>query len=1114
MNLFDTVKQAFKNVLGIKTKTPLEKDPKSPLNNAKVKYNLVKAQNVGKGKSVTKSELTKALNTADKTSKTLAKQGTTITGNNARIKQASGKEVARPKDTLPWWAKALNWVDTYTGARSARVIVGGALDKAAGRSKKTFTQLLKESTPNQLHKSGKDVSGSQILGKIEDGRLKEGTNSKKHKVSNAVGGFLIDLLLDPTSYLSFGTASTVKKGATAVGKKAGNELAEKAAKQVAEKEAKAIAKKIAEKAGKATPLEGMLDAVSKAGKVTKGNTAKAEFTKGLVFHVPFTSKEKVIKEMKYIPSDALKAIIPERVKSVFKYHGVPFKTSKGIRESVDNAGKSLTNAERVGTGMGNELAAMVDKEFKGYSKKWNEPIINLIERGKGGSPLYDRVSKVLGKVDYKSAEGKKLIQQEISKYTKEIMEQGAPKKIGKSTGKFKFADSMLEKAGYIKPAKGETRLAANDLKLRTNASQNIIQKLASQKGKTNMLKHPEDVAQWHNVDKEALPYWYKANEIFDTLGKSEPKNIDLREDYVTHLFKDQKSKDKYIQMTKHDRASVKGSASSRFNQKRLIDAPITTLKKAGLNVETDLPEILKVRGRATTKNVANQQFWDELFKDTNLVRGKGGKVPKGFGSTGLAETGGVYVNDEFTPILKNWLAGAEDKRGYASILRKPTQTWRKLVTSDNPMYHVRNLADNTAKLTGIGNVGVDTIGEAMSILADPSQAVKLADGTMTDGYDILAAFKRMGGEGTDSFLGDTTNWLHSGNKLRDPFQTLGSKTEGNSKFILFLDRIKKGYTKEQAMDDVNRILFNYRETPDSVRNWKNLFPFITWKTKNVPLMAQAMLDNPLYGNMMKAAPKEAYSATGAQQSQMPGYGLMSGMLPISKNGRNIKAVNMNPAINDLNMFSLDNPKEAFKSMAKEAFGMLNPVVKNAIEVGVMNRPAFLPEKPFRTDAERLAYMMQNAMPQLRNVGAMQEMASDGLNDEDGVGKVMTGLGAVKNIDTGNVQVGRNYDWINQQNETINELKANGTPVLDAKAAQTLLGAPVQGNTLVEMLQSQGARKKTSGTVPQSLGNSDSLLSLLLQVQANPSQFDTSNLSPENKAIIDAYIERRMKQNGR
>jgi hypothetical protein len=194
--------------------------------------------------------------------------------------------------------------------------------------------------------------------------------------------------------------------------------------------------------------------------------------------------------------------------------------------------------------------------------------------------------------------------------------------------------------------------------------------------------------------------------------------------------------------------------------------------------------------------------------------------------------------------------------------------------------------------------------------------------------------------------------------------------------------------------------------------------------------------------------------------------------------------------------------------------MLNPVVKNAIEVGVMNRPAFLPEKPFRTDAERLAYMMQNAMPQLRNVGAMQEMASDGLNDEDGVGKVMTGLGAVKNIDTGNVQVGRNYDWINQQNETINELKANGTPVLDAKAAQTLLGAPVQGNTLVEMLQSQGARKKTSGTVPQSLGNSDSLLSLLLQVQANPSQFDTSNLSPENKAIIDAYIERRMKQNGR
>ena len=81
----------------------------------------------------------------------------------------------------------------------------------------------------------------------------------------------------------------------------------------------------------------------------------------------------------------------------------------------------------------------------------------------------------------------------------------------------------------------------------------------------------------------------------------------------------------------------------------------------------------------------------------------------------------------------------------------------------------------------------------------------------------------------------------------------GAHIEGTQRLVLFMNRIKEGDSIEEAVDRVDKFLFDYADLTDFEKDvMKRVMPFYTFMRKNVPLQLEQMLENPvLYMNTSK-----------------------------------------------------------------------------------------------------------------------------------------------------------------------------------------------------------------------------------------------------------------------
>ena len=99
---------------------------------------------------------------------------------------------------------------------------------------------------------------------------------------------------------------------------------------------------------------------------------------------------------------------------------------------------------------------------------------------------------------------------------------------------------------------------------------------------------------------------------------------------------------------------------------------------------------------------------------------------------------------------------------------------------------------------------------------------------------------------------------------------LGSKVEDSSKLQHFIEKIQGGMSADEAANSAKRYLFDYGELTEFERDiMKSVLPFYTWMRKNIPLQIQEIMRNPGRYGRLTAKPIGAIESLSEDWSNIP-----------------------------------------------------------------------------------------------------------------------------------------------------------------------------------------------------------------------------------------------------
>lgn len=215
--------------------------------------------------------------------------------------------------------------------------------------------------------------------------------------------------------------------------------------------------------------------------------------------------------------------------------------------------------------------------------------------------------------------------------------------------------------------------------------------------------------------------------------------------------------------------------------------------------------------------------------------------------------------------------------------------WKMWSLGIRPSYHTKNVIGNVwnAYLGGMSNpVRFGEAGAFQTKLAKNDFSGKIVGKPVQELYDAMATRgvfgegqyggdivrnleKEIQGGGRNPFTLSTENpVLQAGFKV-------GQTLEDNARIALFLDRVAKGQSYDQAGKAVQKYLFDYGDISPFEKNvLKRVMPFYTWSRKNLPLQLEAIALHPDKVNKINLAKENIQSAYGVQTpdpSEVPSY---------------------------------------------------------------------------------------------------------------------------------------------------------------------------------------------------------------------------------------------------
>ena len=221
--------------------------------------------------------------------------------------------------------------------------------------------------------------------------------------------------------------------------------------------------------------------------------------------------------------------------------------------------------------------------------------------------------------------------------------------------------------------------------------------------------------------------------------------------------------------------------------------------------------------------------------------------------------------------------------------------WKSGVTVWWPAFHIRNAISNVFNASYLGGANPTVFKDAMNIqiglVKKTIDGEKLVEGTRFTINQIMDIMQRNNlrgfGQVTQALQGKAANRLldvavGDGNSAYNFMRTMGSHIEENAKLGSLIDRLRKGDTIEAAVTHVKKYLFDYSDLTDFEQKvMKRVIPFYTWMRKNIPLQVGELLRTPgKYTGFQRAldAANNAFgeNLTPEEQSWLPDFA-MSGL---------------------------------------------------------------------------------------------------------------------------------------------------------------------------------------------------------------------------------------------
>lgn len=693
-----------------------------------------------------------------------------------------------PKDEESWFWKSLRFLNRPTSALADFVENAAQLD-----------------FDDAFEKSWKSLKGERERSFID---LAKKYMPKDVPDSVKIGvGFLGDIVLDPLNLVGIGTLTKAGKLASKTGKliKVADKIGDlgKLSSQ-AQKGQRALLSVAGIPVVKGVKAFKQLDNINHAFKVSKVGQSLSKL---------FSTKSTIPELTKFIENFSMKNKYLQN-----KYYGL----SKEIAEDFSTIYKKYKNKLTLADIYkdfiaGVETGSNKIKEFEPVINKFARFTEDIIQSELDADIIIDRLK-------------------EMGYYPRMI--------------KTKDVDGVLKKYGLYNTKLGNAMHRTNDLSLRQldtvirENNQNITEALSKislkdELTKTNVEKILADSGLLNKQMKRSIdmmPDRVKGSDVAEVL--SEYKISDIGE-----LFEINPAKALYKRGSK----SARSQASADFFN--------AVSEKFGKDFEDIIPNV---------DNLTNEEILYEINK-------RGYRPIKKSLTENFKNLAGRYFPNNIVDEIERLHRAYIDPDIAEGVLKKidAVQNWWKAWTlAPFPAYHTRNMIGNIWNnyLADVKNPA--DYGRALGLQTGKflNDAVK---GTNMTANEIIESAKKFGIIDSGWIAGDlpkqlddlivnkkisslkdlgkalTKMTVSSSSPLIKGGRKIGEFIENNARIAHFINKLRKGYSVEEAAKSVKEFLFDYDNLTSFEKNvMKRIFPFYTFTRKNIPLQIRSAFEEP------------------------------------------------------------------------------------------------------------------------------------------------------------------------------------------------------------------------------------------------------------------------------
>ena len=307
----------------------------------------------------------------------------------------------------------------------------------------------------------------------------------------------------------------------------------------------------------------------------------------------------------------------------------------------------------------------------------------------------------------------------------------------------------------------------------------------------------------------------------------------------------------------------------------------------------------------------------------------------------------------------------EETNALIKAFDKIQHVWKKQATIYNPGFHARNFYSNTftgMMKDGFGKKQIENYKKAVDIFNKGAKGSDELVEITLQGVKKKVTYKEANdlltkhGINTGFWKGSELDPVASISqqlkhktikKLDDVGSQAGSFVENTARIASALNDLDKGMTLKQATKRVNQYFFDYGDLTNTEKKIKRLIPFYTWMRKNVPQQLKLMVENPGKYTAFTSKPMRALDGFSDEEKKyLPEFMQGNYINPLgmtSADGNKI-AWNPNLPFQDVGKINFNRPG---KTLSDLALSGVTPLVKTPVELA-LNKSQFT-EKPIAYD---------------------------------------------------------------------------------------------------------------------------------------------------------------------